>query len=242
MLRLPHASWSDGVRYAGKFVLTVDRSGLPFGQFVYGSQYLSRPDAVAIDPVELKLQTGTFETRALKGVFGALRDSGPDFWGRRVIEKHSKVPAPGEMAYLLNSPDDRAGALCFGLGKTPPAPRREFNKTIDLETLQNLADAIIRDDNSPGGHEASQVEDLMLLGTSMGGARPKTVEDSEGLWLAKFNRTDDRWNHARVEHSCLELARACGIHAAVSKVVGVGERDVLLVKRFDRQNGIKLRT
>ena len=63
-------------------------------------------------------------------------------------------------------------------------------------------------DNSPGGHEASQVEDLMLLGTSMGGARPKTVvEDSEGLWLAKFNRTDDRWNHARVEHSCLELAR-----------------------------------
>ena len=52
---------------AGKFVLMVDRSGLPFGQFVYGSQYLSRPDAVAIDPVELKLQTGTFETRALKG-------------------------------------------------------------------------------------------------------------------------------------------------------------------------------
>ena len=24
----------------------------------------------------------------MKGVFGALRDAGPDYWGRRVIEKH----------------------------------------------------------------------------------------------------------------------------------------------------------
>ena len=32
----------------------------------------------------------------------------------------------------------------------------------------------------------------------MGGARPKTVvEDNEGLWIAKFNRDDDKWNHAR---------------------------------------------
>ncbi len=76
----------------------------------------------------------------------------------------------------------------------------------------------------------------MLLGTSMGGARPKAViEDNEGLWLAKFNRPDDPWNYARIEHAMLVLAKRCGIQSAISKVVAVGSRDVLLVKRFDRE-------
>src|SRR5690606_17942822 len=80
-----------------------------------------------------------------------------------------------------------------------------------------------------------QVEDLMRLGTSMGGARPKTVvEDAGALWIAKFNRPDDRWNHARVEHAMLVLARECGLNVAQSRVVQVGDRDALLVKRFDR--------
>ena len=79
------------------------------------------------------------------------------------------------------------------------------------------------------------VQDLMLLGTSMGGARPKAVvEDVEGLWIAKFNRTDDRWNNTRVEHAMLQLAKSCGIGAATSRIETVGGKDVLLVKRFDR--------
>ncbi len=70
----------------------------------------------------------------------------------------------------------------------------------------------------------------------MGGARPKVVvEDEHALWLAKFNeQKNDKWNHARVEHAMLTLARACGLTAAESKVVQIGDRDVLLVKRFDR--------
>jgi len=221
---------------AGKFVLDTDRAGTPLGRFVYGRTYLERPEAVAIDPVELKLGRATYRTTALKGVFGALRDAGPDYWGRRVIEKHAGKPQLGELDYLLYGPDDRAGALGFGLSQTPPAPKRQFNKTLDLEKLLRLADAIIADNDVPQGPEADQVEDLMLIGTSMGGARPKTVvEDDDGLWIAKFNRPDDKWNHARVEHAMLSLARACGIQSANSKIVTVGDRDVLLVKRFDRE-------
>jgi serine/threonine-protein kinase HipA len=54
------------------------------------------------------------------------------------------------------------------------------------------------------------------------------------LCLAKFNRADDRFNYARVEHAMLRLAAECGLHAADSRVVEVGDRDVLLVRRFDR--------
>jgi serine/threonine-protein kinase HipA len=223
---------------AGRFVLEEDRRGMPLGRFVYGRRYLSRPDALPIDPIELPLSERTYETTRLKGVFGAIRDASPDYWGRRVIEKHAGLAVLGEIDYLLQSPDDRAGALGFGLNVEPPAPLRRFNRTMDLERLQQLADLIIAD-QEPSSSEASadrtQVEDLMLLGTSMGGARPKAVvEDAGALWIAKFNRTDDRWNHARVEHAMLVLAQECGLHVAQSRVMQVGDRDALLVKRFDR--------
>jgi len=221
---------------AGRFELQAGRAGVPVGRFVYGRKYLERADAVPFDPFELKLADQTYETTALKGVFGALRDAGPDYWGRRVIERHAGKPQLGELDYLLRSPDDRAGALGFGLNQTPPAPRRQFNQTIQLPKLQQIADAIIADEDVKPDAAAEQIQELLLIGTSMGGARPKAVvEDDDGLWIAKFNRNDDRWNSARVEHAMLVLARTCGLTTAVSRVVGVGDRDVLLVKRFDRE-------
>lgn len=220
---------------AARFELTTSRQGEPLGRLVYGKSYLARPDAVPLEPLELPLLEQTFETTQLRGVFGALRDASPDFWGRRVIERHAGKPMLTELDYLLLSPDDRAGALAFGLSATPPPPLRKFNQTLELEHLQSLADTVLteRSEEGPG---AEQVEELLLVGTSMGGARPKTVvEDDEGLWLAKFNRPDDKWNVARVEHAMLELAAECGVRAAVSRLVTVAGRDVLLVKRFDRQ-------
>jgi serine/threonine-protein kinase HipA len=220
---------------AGRFVLEKNQRGDPLGRFVYGRSYLNNPDAVPIDPVELLLSEKTYETVQLNGIFGALRDAGPDFWGRRVIEKHAGKAQLGELDYLLVSPDDRAGALGFGLNKVPPAPRRKFNKTLDLEKLRNLADALIKDE-IPKDPDAAQVQDLILLGTSMGGARPKAVvQDHDGLWIAKFNRPDDRWNNTRVEHAMLRLARECGISTAESRIEAVAGEDVLLIKRFDRE-------
>ena len=225
---------------AGKYVIRHDKSGLPRGLFVYGKSYLDRSDKVPIDPIELKLSERTYETRALKGMFGAFRDSGPDHWGRRVVERHTGKPELGEMDYLLYTPDDRAGALGFGVKPTPPTPLREFNQTIHLERLQKIATAIVNGEPLPNEPDKEQVNDLLLVGTSMGGARPKTVvEDNEGLWIAKFNRDDDKWNCARVEHAMLMLARACGLTTALNTVMQVGDQDVLLVKRFDREKTAK---
>ena len=233
---------------AGRFLLSTDRRGVPEGRFVYGRSYLERPNALALDPVELKMAPRTYATAGLGGVFGALRDASPDYWGRRVIQRHLGKAQPSEMEYLLFSPDDRAGALGFGLNQTPPAPKRTFNQTLELAKLQAIADAILSEDGQPSagaGHhdddhpdadDHDQVEKLMMIGTSMGGARPKAVvEDEDGLWVAKFNCPDDSWNNARVEHAMLGLARSCGLTTAESRVVDVAGRDVLLVKRFDRE-------
>ncbi len=221
---------------AGKFELTTNRQGIPTGKFVYGRKYLARENAIAIDPFELKLSDKTYETNLLKGIFGSLRDASPDYWGRRVIEKHVGKIQLGEIDYLLYSPDDRAGALGFGLNKEPPVPRQKFNQTIELERLQALADLIIADEELPDGAEAEQAQNLINGGTSMGGARPKAVvEDKDGLWIAKLHHPEDKWNDARVEHAMLTLARECGLQTPDSKVVTIGKHDALLVKRFDRE-------
>ena len=95
---------------AGRFVLGRDRRDVTEGRFVYGRSYMERPNAVALDPVELKLVPRTYSTLTLGGLFGALRDASPDYWGRRVIQRHLGKAQPGEMEYLLYSPDDRASA------------------------------------------------------------------------------------------------------------------------------------
>jgi serine/threonine-protein kinase HipA len=127
---------------AGRFELTTDARGVSVGRFVYGRRYLARSDAVPIDPIELELEERTFQTAHLRGMFGALRDASPDYWGRRVIEKYAGKANLTELDYLLNSPDDRAGALSFGSNVDPPPPLRAFNRTMDLFRLQELADAI----------------------------------------------------------------------------------------------------
>lgn len=211
---------------AGRFALGRNRSGDPVGRFVYGRSYRQRPDAVELDPVELRLRAEQFQTARMGGFFGALRDALPDFWGRQVIERKAGLTAVGDFELLLLGPDDRAGALGFGRSVLPPAPERRFNRTLDLGWLQKAAAAILTD-------SGEQV--LLAGGTSLGGARPKaTVDDRQRLWLAKFPRPDDRWNQPRVEYATLQLARHCGLQVPESRLETVGERDVLLVQRFDR--------
>jgi serine/threonine-protein kinase HipA len=230
---------------AGRYQLDTTRQGSPVGQFVYGRSYLDRKDRIEFDPVELKLQVPPFRTTRLRGNFGALRDSSPDAWGRKLIETRTSNPSLTEIQYLLNSPDDRAGALGFGLNVQPPAPVRTFNKTLDLARLIAVAEEIVAaekdpDAPAPAGSDAEQAEALLRAGTSMGGARPKaTVEDEGAIWLAKFPHREDRWNNPRVEHAMLSLAHECGISCAESRMTTIGEKDVVLVKRFDRHKAEK---
>lgn len=220
---------------AGRFTLRETREGAKVGEFIYGRTYRERANAVELDPVELRLQPGTFETAMMGGFFGAIRDAMPDAWGRKVIDRH----VGGQMSqfdYLLRAPDDRAGALGFGLSTEPPFPENRFNRTLDLERLQQAADALIDGNPELAGSAAEEAEDLLMLGgTSMGGARPKAVvEDDDALWIAKFARTDDSYNQPRTEHALLQLARLCGLDAADSRLATVAGRDVLLIRRFDR--------
>jgi serine/threonine-protein kinase HipA len=212
----------------------VERGSRSFeGTLTYGKRYLQRPDVQALDPFHIPLTGRPQKFTKLLGVPGAVRDASPDSWGRRVIQaKLNRADADlCEMDYLLNGPDDNAGNLSFGLGVTPPGPRRPYNRTHQLESLTLAAEALESDGRLP--HE---VLENLEAGTSMGGARPKaSVEDDHALWLAKFPEKADRHNMQRIEFATLELARASGLRVCGTRLERIGTRDALMLRRFDRE-------
>ncbi len=220
----------------GRFTQEAIAGGGWKGLFVYARSYRERRDAVALDPFELPLTAASHEIVDEVGIFGALRDASPDAWGRRVIEWRLGEMS-SEIDYLVNSPEDRAGALSFSRKNEPPQTVQRFNRVLDLEQLLAIASEIdVGRFESRESTPVRQISQLLEAGTSMGGARPKNVvQDAEGLWLAKFPMRGDRWNVPVVEGAMLELARICGLRTAECRLVNVAGQSVLLVKRFDRQ-------
>ncbi|MCW8177164.1 type II toxin-antitoxin system HipA family toxin [Verminephrobacter aporrectodeae] len=206
--------------------------GTQIGRFRYGDRYLQRREAIALDPFQLPLAKEVFAFTQLKGIPGAVRDAGPDAWGRRVIEHRLErsVADLQEIDYLLHGPQDGAGYLSFGLKAEPPAPRRQYNRTHQLAELIAATQAI-----EAGRPVAAHLLEQIDPGTSMGGARPKaTIEDAQSLWLGKFPARDDRFNLQRVEFATLDLARRSGLNATQARLEKVGASDVLMLQRFDR--------
>lgn len=203
------------------------------GTFTYGKRYLERPEVVALDPFHLPLSTRPQKVTKLKGIPGAVRDASADAWGRRVIQAKLQRPEADiqEVEYLLNGPDDGAGNLSFGRTATPPAPRRPLNRTHQLPALIEAAEKLEEDGRLP--HE---VLEELEPGTSMGGARPKvTVEDNHKIWLTKLPEKADRHNMQRIEYATLELARAAGLRVCGTRLERIGEREALMLDRFDRE-------
>lgn len=208
--------------------------GTQVGRFRYGDRYLQRDDAISFDPFQLPLAKRVFEFTQLKGIPGAIRDAGPDAWGRLVIEHQLERSAADlqEIDYLLHGPQDGAGYLSFGLKPEPPAPKRQYNRTHRLADLIAATQAI-----EAGVPVAAHLLEQLDPGTSMGGARPKaTIEDAQSLWLGKFPAKDDRFNMQRIEFATLDLARRSGLNVAKARLQSVGESNVLMVQRFDRDH------
>ena len=228
---------------AGRLTLTEVLSPNPAARelasaFAYGTRYIERPESFELDPVSLSLKDRSavrghllYPVNALPE-FGGLRDAAPDAWGRRVIEARHKVPANtlSEADYLMEAGGDRVGALDVREALDTPA-RPSASDVRSLGYLLQAADAV-----EAGVPVPAQLMDILGAGPSAGGARPKaTVRDEEGgLWLAKFPSRSDTFDVARAEVCTLELARRCGLTVPEVRHCDVGNRSVMLIRRFDR--------
>jgi serine/threonine-protein kinase HipA len=241
----------DGVtRSVGRLWAHRDRNR-ERASFEFDREWLADPVHHALGPV-LPPHEGAFHTAEGRPLFGALGDSAPDRWGRRLITRNEarraraagKTPrAPREIDFLLGVTDIvRQGALRFRVTEDGPfvAPleledgHAHVPPLIELPELLNAANALAEDPDSVEADNAVRL--LLAPGSSLGGARPKaSVRDQDGaLAIAKFPDKADNVDVIRWERVMLELARRAGIDVTDARLHDVGASVVLIVRRFDR--------
>jgi serine/threonine-protein kinase HipA len=210
---------------------------LNVGRFAYGRKYIDRPKAISVDPVALPIGIPPREVTTNRGLYGAFRDAAPDYWGRVVIAAERRVPpeAISETDFLLEANATRVGNLDFRLSLEDPEPRLEpphFNQ------MEEILEAGAQIEEGAGGKVRPHLLRLLRQGSSLGGARPKcTVVWQDALWVAKFPAKNDTMNIPRIEYATMELAKKCGIRLPELQLKSVGGKDILLVRRFDREKG-----
>jgi len=231
-----HARSLEGeTRLVGRYRYVQSEPGKLAGQFQYvGSWYRNdHGRAFPLDPVNLPLSDELFATTRRAGLFGPLADAAPDTWGRRLVRLENPNAILSSTDWLFATGDDRVGCLTFS--RTPelssPPPTH-----LSVTLLADIAEEFERIEH--GKPATALAEQIYRAGKSLGGARPKAVvEDDGALWIAKFQKRDDEFDQCGAEHAAMRMARLCGIDAAETKLVDVGRRRAVLVKRFDRTAG-----
>ena len=204
--------------------------------FNYGRSYLARSDAIALYAPELPLQSGSIPLIAGLSMPSCLRDASPDAWGRRVLINR-KLGVKGadaseieldELTYLLESGSDRIGALDFQMSATQYVPRQ--TKQPSLEELQTAAEKVEK-----GVPLSPELDQALLHGTSLGGARPKVMlDDGQRKYIAKFSASNDLFSVVKAEFIAMRLARKAGLNVASVALRTAMGKDVLVIERFDR--------
>ena len=205
--------------------------------FTYGRSYLARNDAIPVYAPELPLRSGAIVPEPPLEITNALRDASPDAWGRRVIV-HRLAGGRGaanefadldELTFMLRSGSDRTGALDF-----QASPRDYVPREADNETLERLMDSADRVDR--GLPLAPDLAEALQHGTAIGGARPKAlIRDGDTKYVAKFSASTDTYSVVKAEFVAMRLASAVGLNVAPVKLVQAMNKDVLLIRRFDRE-------
>jgi serine/threonine-protein kinase HipA len=205
----------------------------PIVNFTYGRTYLEREDAIPLYLPELPL--GPEPIPPLVGdMAGCIADAGPDAWGQRVIlnrligRADAETTELGPLTYLLQSGSDRIGALDFQVSPSEYIPRSM--KHASIEELAESAERVEKE--IPLSPELDQA---LLHGSSVGGARPKALlDDEEAKLIAKFSSTTDTYPVVKGEFVAMELARRAGLEVAPVQLTTAHGRDAILVERFDR--------
>ncbi|WP_226345826.1 type II toxin-antitoxin system HipA family toxin [Agilicoccus flavus] len=207
--------------------------------FVYDPHYLAS-GGMAIDPA-LPLVSGS---QHQSGLVRAFADSAPDRWGRNLIEKAERMRAREEgraahglddLDFLLGVSDDtRQGALRFRL----PGHERFLGKPSSVPPLVSLPRLLRASDELTSQHDpTAAVKQLMDTGTTgLGGARPKAAVrlDDGSLAIAKFPHPGDDWDVMAWEATALDLMETAGIRVPQRRLTRIGDRSVLILRRFDR--------
>lgn len=203
-----------------------------------------------------------------KGLPGLLADALPDKYGNQLINLW--LAKQGRPLDSMNPTE----MLCFigsrGMGalEFEPAVLKETRRTfsIEIESLVHTAKQMLTQREAFATNldqdEEKAVLEILKIGTSAGGARPKAViawnektgEVKSGQtkapkgfehWLIKLDGVSDvqlgrSHGYGRVEMAYYNMAKACGINMMPSRLLEENGRAHFMTKRFDREgNDVK---
>lgn len=216
--------------------------------FEYSPQALTR--GIEFSPRHLKLRSqayGQFPSHQFK-LPGLIVDSLPDGWGLLLMDRYfrkylgrqaSDISALDRLAFI----GDRAmGALIFEPATDLVLPEANFK----LPELAREVKAVVAD------HDTDALRQLVLLGGSPQGARPKaliqhevtsrlvsTLETAPGTpWLVKFPARGEHKEVCAIENLYAELARQCQLDMPRTRYFELGASlAAFAIERFDRHEG-----
>ncbi|NLA48630.1 MAG: type II toxin-antitoxin system HipA family toxin [Bacteroidales bacterium] len=200
-----------------------------------------------------------------KGLPGLLADALPDKYGNQLINLW--LAQQGRPQDSMNPVE----MLCFigtrGMGamEFEPAEPIESKRifSIEIDSLVATAQKILNQREvfatNLNENEGQAVLEILKIGTSAGGARPKAViswneksgEIKSGQtkapkdfehWLIKLDGVSDvqlgsSHGYGRVEMAYYHMAKACGIEMMTSRLLEENGRAHFMTKRFDREGG-----
>lgn len=211
---------------------------------------------------ELRQQRNSdFDT--FKGLPGLLADVLPDRYGHQLI--NSWLVQNGRLPNSMNPVEQ----LCFigtrGMGALEFEPSQLKSSkqavSVELDSLVRVASQMLDHKKSfetqLDKEQQKAMLDILRIGTSAGGARPKAViaynekigevksgqaKAPQGFehWLLKLDGVSDTQfgesqGYGRVEMAYYEMAIACGIEMKESRLLEENGRAHFMTKRFDRE-------
>ena len=245
------------------------------GVFQYDPAFVDA--GIELSPFEARVREAPYAfpelgRQSFRGLPGVLADSLPDRFGNRLID--AWLATNGLSADAFN-PVNR---LCYigsrGMGALEYEPAIFVGGgrggEIELAQMVELVNDVLSQKLAlsgklEGADDRAALQDILLVGTSAGGARakallawnPRTGEFRSGQvdtaagfehWILKFDGvTEDRegeladpQGYGRIEYAYHRMARDAGIEMANCRLHQEGGRSHFMTRRFDRdENGRK---
>lgn len=220
--------------------------------FEYSPEALRQ--GLELSPLHLALRTAAYpgSRQPFDGLPGLIADALPDGWGMllmdRVFRKLGRDPALVSPLERLAFIGERAmGALGFEPAQGGKLTRHDISL---LDVAQQI-------DRLTAGSSRAVLNELVLLGGSPHGARPKALVDFDPSighmqtggtgtpatepWLIKFPARGEHPEACAVEELYARLARASGIEMPPSRHFPLNRKLAAFgVKRFDREGGMRV--